>query len=262
MRRLIVALAASCLMLMAASAWAAVDDAYTTSLLHFNADFSDDGGSTWATGGSPELSTATTKFGASSLYLNGSSYLVASDTDGWSFGDGDFTIDFWLWVPAHTGTSMLIINHKSDSNWLGLDFELLGDGSLRFVIPNVSLLDYTSFPVQQWVHVAVTRNGNDWRLFKNGSQVANASSSATYTNPNFQRYIGCSYYGGGAHYLYTGYIDELRVSKGIARWTAPFTPPTAAYGEPEPEPAVIGGRLYLAESGRINIGAGGRIYFK
>jgi len=253
MRRIIIALSAVCLVLMAASAWAAVDDAYSVDLLHFDGGITDEAGVSWSPVGNATSTASEKKFGTGALTLGGSEYLSADDSDDWAFGTGPFTIDCWIYVPYHIP---LTRNFLSQTSWPGIIcFYLNNKNKLQFsggYAGEINLTDSNELPAEQWVHVAVSRDGSDFRMFKNGELVANASSASAMDDCSAIRYIGSDYF--------SGYIDELRVSKGIARWTAPFTPPSAAYGEAEP--AAVGGRLYLVEGGRINIGAGGRINFK
>jgi hypothetical protein len=82
-----------------------------------------------------------------------------------------------------------------------------------------------------WVHRAVCRDGNTIRTFMNGTQVATISSSLALAASTAD--VGIGTYLAGT-YFYHGYIDELRISKGVARWTSDFTPPTEAYGPSTP----------------------------
>jgi hypothetical protein len=86
-----------------------------------------------------------------------------------------------------------------------------------------------NFAVNTWYHVALVRSGNSWYIFQNGSQLG-----STVTNSGaIQDYSGSVYigkYGFDKSPLYfSGWLDEFRVSKGIARWTSNFTPPASAY---------------------------------
>ena len=80
-------------------------------------------------------------------------------------------------------------------------------------------------PVSQWSHVAVTRRENTFTLWINGASVGTASSTLSITS----RYVSVGGQKSQSSYFSTGYIDELRISKGVARWTSNFTPPTAPY---------------------------------
>ena len=76
-----------------------------------------------------------------------------------------------------------------------------------------------------WYHVAVTWDGTTLRFFVNGV-IGTTHTGVTITPSTNQVIVGGT--GPGASGLFTGYIDDLRITKGVARYTANFTPPTAA----------------------------------
>ena len=85
----------------------------------------------------------------------------------------------------------------------------------------------TNIITSSWNHIAVTRSGNETKLFINGTQ-----DGSTYTS-NYTVADGGDFYLGGGFYAptsrtITGYMSDFRVTKGLARYTANFTPPTAA----------------------------------
>jgi hypothetical protein len=76
-----------------------------------------------------------------------------------------------------------------------------------------------------WTHVAWTRSGSSNRLFINGTQVGSTTTDATnYTST--ASFIGASQSG---TLPFAGYIDDLRITKGYARYTSNFTPPSSAF---------------------------------
>jgi hypothetical protein len=78
-----------------------------------------------------------------------------------------------------------------------------------------------------WYHVALVRGGNQMRAFVNGSQIGTTQTfSDTIANATSNLTVGA--YGTPGTYL-NGWLDEVRVSKGVARWTSTFTPPTGPY---------------------------------
>jgi hypothetical protein len=84
----------------------------------------------------------------------------------------------------------------------------------------------SAYTVGSWVHVAVVRNGNTVTIYSNGTNVGSGSytgSPAVTTDPLS---IGGA---SNAAFSLNGYIDDLRITKGYARYTANFTPPTTAF---------------------------------
>jgi len=79
----------------------------------------------------------------------------------------------------------------------------------------------------QWIHVALVRNGSNFDTYVDGTKGGTtATSSAAVGSPSNHAYIGSNR--GGSNYI-DGYIDDFRITMGIARYTSSFTPPTAAF---------------------------------
>lgn len=185
--------------------------------------------------GNTQISTSQSKFGDSSAYFDGSGdYLTVSDSEDWSFGSGDFAFDTWVNFSSLSSIQNIFYQGSGDSsnyriqlyyhNTVGLSFNILSGGSYLVDFNQGSISGWST---DNWYHIAVVRNGNIWNLYRNGISIA--STSANITSPN---YSGPFYIGGnetGSSNLLSGYLDELRISKGIARWTGDFTPPERAY---------------------------------
>ena len=77
-----------------------------------------------------------------------------------------------------------------------------------------------------WNHFAVTRQGSTFRAFKNGVQKSTWTSALAIKSNANPLCIGAAQNGQNVN----SFMDELRISKGIARWTANFTPPKQPYG--------------------------------
>lgn len=183
----------------------------------------------------------TKKFGAGALRLNGtsSSFAVVKNSPDFDFGNGSFTVDWWQYATSWVNGSA-IFRRQSDNTCQGF---LLGHisttlGNLVYMASNTSSWDIANAvslgalpALNTWVHYAVVRNGNTFYTFMNGVQQATWTSSLSLmaAPANHAMYIG--HWGGNG---FNGYVDEIRISKGIARWTANFTPPTRAYG-PTPD---------------------------
>ncbi len=177
----------------------------------------------------------------SSSYLT-PGHLSLPDSNDWNFGSGDWTIDCWARfnsLPYGIGLNqfMVFYSQASDSPWSYIDFSVRDNGygqiELQFESINesasVQIIRPIAITTSQWYHFAVTRSGNTFRLFQDGVRLG-----ADYTNSNSipdlpsPVLIG-AFQHGSPHYFMDGWLDELRVSKGIARWTSNFTPPTAEY---------------------------------
>lgn len=182
-----------------------------------------------------QISTAYRKIGNGSLFLDGNSdYITVPDSADWNFGTGDFTIDCWVNRNSLTGNQGIVAQYVSGASFL--KFEVTST-AIRFATYVGSWLidiiaSYT-FAANTWYHLAVVRKGttgSDWILFVNGVSQAitlqNGAYDATMPNIAADLLVGAN---APVSEMISGYIDELRVSKGIARWTSNFTPQTTPY---------------------------------
>jgi hypothetical protein len=217
------------------------NDAYTTVLLHFGgADASttitDDnaGGSahTWTARGNAQLDTADKKFGTASLLLDGTGdYIDTPDSADWTLGAGDWTFDCWFNRNGGYGADRILIGQSTSG--FSYPFYLGFDSANKLTIVlnpgGSSRVGATAIAAGGWHHAAVVRTGNVVRLFLDGAQEgADLAYSDTVADSSAKLAVGRL---GEADYGYFfGWIDEVRISKGIARWTTTFTPPTGAYG--------------------------------
>lgn len=216
-------------------------DQYTKLLLHMNSDFSDS--SVYKhqmTNNSAAIDNTNYKFGTGSGYFNGSTYLTTPFSPDFVFGNDSFTIDCWIKLNSINGVHR-IIGIGSDSPYgnfgIGVgSFSSWGQGTQIDVYlkkPDAYYWDFCSGPLnldtQSWHHVAISRLQNKLFIFYDGVLV-NTVDFAYNLNPTDDIIIGARYQASKQIVEYfNGYIDELRVSKGIARWTSDFTPPNAEY---------------------------------
>ena len=188
-------------------------------------------GATITATGSPVISTAQSKFGGASLYLDGSSYLTIPNVSGNHTFAGDFTIEFWMYSAMSSGFWIGMVS-TSGSNSTGR-FNILNRGSedklyVEYNDGSNNTATSTSGVVNDsaWHHVAITRSGSTFQIWRDGSSVYSSTLSHTFGNDAKDILIG---YNPFDENYFTGYIDCFRVTKGVARYTATFTPATAAF---------------------------------
>lgn len=168
-----------------------------------------------------EISTAQSKFGGASGLFNGDgAYLLVPD-DGTAIGTGDFTIECWIRITLGTGYRGIVsLVPGSDNNTL----YVLADTIIWYDSGNQAASAQLSS--NTWYHVAVARESGTLRTFVDGVESSTDYTSTANIASNTAR-IGTR--GGANGEWYNGYIDDLRITKGVARYTANFTPPTAAF---------------------------------
>jgi hypothetical protein len=210
-------------------------DAYNVLLLHCNGIDgspifldSSDSGHTIVTHGDAQVDTTEKKFGTGSLQLDGTGdYLSIADSTDFYF-DGDFTIDFWIKLNS-TATEYGICGqgtYPADRMYIRANSS--GNGLIEFYEQTsaVALISTTNLGTTNWHHIAVVRYGNSWKLYIDGVSEASTTDSDTYGNKSGDFWIG---YDPNAASKLNGYIDEFRVSKGVARWMGDFTPSPIEY---------------------------------
>ena len=219
----------------------AVDDSYTVALLHMDgADasttFTDESGKTWTASGNAQIDTAQSKFGgASGLFDGTGDYITTGNSTDFDNGTNDWTVDFWV---RRNGAQVAFAGIFSPSvdvvgGW-GVQFDTSNRPILITRAGGASTTRLTGTAVSDltWTHIAVVRSGTTGYIFQDGTQTTSASlSGISFDSGGTGAAIGRRNTDENAQY-FNGWIDELRYSKGIARWTANFTPPTTEYAPP------------------------------
>jgi hypothetical protein len=177
--------------------------------------------------GDAKIRTDVKKYGTGSMYFDGTGdYLVLTgNVDNFVFGVGDFTIEFWLYLNANQTS---IVYDQRASGAQGLYPELyINTNSIRYYTNSADRIVGSTLNNQQWYHIALARSGTATKLFVNGTQSGSTyTDSNNYINGTNRPVIGASASSLGSD-PFNGYIDDLRITKGVARYTANFTPPTS-----------------------------------
>jgi len=183
--------------------------------------------------GNAQVSTSVKKYGTGSMAFDGTGdYLKTPYTSLFSFGTGDFTVECWANISSVQYTAII----SSTSTSISTSMWLLGfsntTNQMTFGIDSgggaICGADYTSY-LNTWTHIAASRSGSTLKLFFNGVQVNSVSNSTSFTGDTANPIVLGRRYTNSDQYHLNGYIDDLRITKGYARYTANFTPPTAAF---------------------------------
>jgi hypothetical protein len=170
--------------------------------------------------GATQISIDESKFGGSSVKFNQTGYLrVTQDVQ--IQAAQNFTIELWANLATTQVAGATLFEFGQYSNGILLRFS--GDG---FYVN--SPLGAVSYTANVWQHWAVVRNGTQVHLYRDGASINSTINSAALNTANQPLTIGDSTHSTGSYPL-NGYIDDLRITKGVARYTANFTPPTAPF---------------------------------
>jgi hypothetical protein len=191
--------------------------------------------------GSAAISTAQSKFGGASLGLTGG-FLSVADSADLDTSTGDFTIEFWL-RPASLAANAILFNKASGTS-AGYPYQgyVSAAGGVVFRAYNASSQELFTLTtagglvaVGAWTHLAFVRSGSTFAVYVNGV----SAGSATYAGslPVNTQPMSIGAYSNGS-YPFSGHIDDFRFTKGVARYTANFTPPTEAFPDTASAPAL------------------------
>lgn len=187
--------------------------------------------------GSAQTDTLIAKFGTASAKVgSGANYLTVPSSSLFDFGAGDFTIEFWYYTTQLNTQHQLLVRAANQSGSLSPIFierktgntiaiSWTSDGT-SWVLDSVG--GSTTLAANTWHHIAVTRTSGTFRIFINGVlDYTNSSSTASIQAGGDVLAIGRwpKYTNSNGPY----YIDDLRITKGVARYTANFTVPSAAF---------------------------------
>lgn len=181
--------------------------------------------------GNTQIDTAQKVYGTGSILFDANDDAVtASNSVDWTLSD-DLAFDC-RFRTANNTQNQCIINHWEDmDNRFGFIYLTTNNLQFKIIGATVTLLDMSRAwtPTNNvWYHLAVTRSSGTWRIFVDGVQLGATASYSGWPDIAGLLYIGN--YGNLSGDM-NGHLDEIRLSKGIARWTSNFTPPTEAYSE-------------------------------
>lgn len=205
--------------------------ANVVALLHFegtngSTTITDVTGKAWTVSGTAALSSTAKPFGATSLSCAGGASdfvtTVASSAD-FAFGTGDFTLECWAYSTA-VGTYQALISPSSANNGEAM----IKDATTYAYYRNGIRANTAAVSTSVWNHVAVTRASGVDRTFLNGVVSGTTFSPDAVNFATGKPQVGACFVGSGLG-RFTGFIKEARITKGVARYTSTFTPPTGPF---------------------------------
>jgi hypothetical protein len=191
-----------------------------------------------------KVSTTQSKFGGSSMYFDGTGdYLTSSSSSnsGIAFGTGDFTIEMWVNSADVSGSTQRGFLQTSDTaGGLKTSYTtgvvmIFGvnqsggslTGSVAAIIAGAQVGASTAVvTTNTWYHIALVRSSGVATLYVNGTSVSSVSATGSCTGTYLC--VG-GYY--NTSYLLNGYMDDVRITKGYARYTSNFTAPARAFAD-------------------------------
>lgn len=165
--------------------------------------------------------------GSSSYRFTSSAYFEIVDFDGWDLGTGDFTFEFRMWPFFTSGTRYLLLRSSAvsaadtdriygiqmDATNMLIKWRGTGAGGVTISTPNNSITR-----THEWFHVVVTRESGTLKIYIDGVLQASGADATNYTTGS-DRPLFIGHGESGSLTSYSGYLDNIRIDKGIARFT-------------------------------------------
>ena len=178
--------------------------------------------------GNANTSTDQAKFGDTSLHLDGNGdYAYIPETENFTFGTGDFTIEFWYYGDATQNDYLFDMRVSADNEARASVYFNSGNKLSYYTSNTTRITSNTALSTSTWTHIALVRSSAVTRFYFNGTQ-DNQSFSDTLDMPSAQLVIGGKYTDDSQRV--TGYFDDFRISR-MARYTSNFTAPTEPFAD-------------------------------
>jgi hypothetical protein len=202
--------------------------------------------------GNTKTLTAVSKFYGSSGFFDGSGdYLNLGTSSDYLFGTGDFTIEGWFYLTSDSTRQDLMGNYSGSTTGWGLQTSYGVAGQIGFFYGNNIILDSAArvWSPNSWTHFAITRSGTSLKLFVNGvntTTTTNSTDISTTSNPLFIGAVTTAYIATPQLFC-TGYLQDFRIYKGLAKYTSNFIPS----GNPN-NGTLVGSPTYSSANGSLS----------
>jgi hypothetical protein len=168
----------------------------------------------------PSYPNSNSAFGNAIAFDGTGDYLTLPANSSLAMDSFDFTWEFWMYVNSKSNTNHIFAQQSQDLTFQFINTNTFGiyDGINR-LLGNVQ--------TGQWNHFALTRRSGNLQAYLDGQVFGSAwfnDSSTKFTLSS--AFVGARWTGASG---WNGYIDDLRITKGVARYTANFTPPAAPF---------------------------------
>lgn len=171
------------------------------------------------------ISTESARFGGASFYFPApSAHIRVTPASAFAIGTSDFTLECWVYYSSYAGARPIGLFNGSTGV---VQMYITAGGALGVETRDAYGGAAGSVPLNEWVHLAVARASGVVRSFIDGTKVYEYTDSGSLAEP---AQVNINQYGNGGGSGGTGYIDEVCITIGVARYTASFTPPTLEFG--------------------------------
>jgi hypothetical protein len=190
--------------------------------------------------GDAKLSTAVSKFGGTSMAFDGTGdYLSMPNSPNLSMATGDYTVEGWFYTTDNTQIQTIVWLNGNTASYAALRFGVSGSGGVQLYIGDngtgpwyANSGNIGTVANNTWYHFAVSKSSTNVKVFLNGTQIGTTYTAPATAFAGTLNYVGALNYNDQGYPVYRtmyGYIDDLRITKGYARYTSNFTAPVTSF---------------------------------
>jgi hypothetical protein len=179
--------------------------------------------------GNAQISTSVVKYGTASMYFDGTGdCLIAPPSQNFAFNTGNYTCEAWVYISSYSTNPVVFDTRIAGGSVLGVAVYFNTSGNaIAFINNSNAITSSATYSTNTWYHIALVRSGTTNTLYVNGTSVGTYTFGTSLTN-NFLTIGATVDNRGSTNFQMNGYIDDLRITNGYARYTTTFTPPTQA----------------------------------
>jgi hypothetical protein len=171
------------------------------------------------------ISTLKYKYDSNSLYFDGDTYITVTNNTGLALGIGDFTVELWIYPTSFKNNQALIDFRPPNINGAYFTLWVNTSGQPYYYVASATRITGSAMVLNTWNHISICRSRTNTRMFLNGEQTgSNFGDGTTYLISTNRPMIGAGGFESGTAGKFTGYLNELRITTGVARYTSRFIP--------------------------------------
>lgn len=183
-------------------------------------------GTTWTLVGNTKISTTQSLFGGTSLFMDDNDTITSNSDSRFTMGTGDFTWEFSVWIDPATFTSVQS-NLLEITSGTSLAIYYSSNLTLRLFANGSDRITGGPLVTNAWNRVAISRVSGTTRLFLGGTSLGTYADANNYSGTAIRMNVGNV----GAGVAQNHYFDELRITKGVGRYSSNYTPDTTPFGD-------------------------------
>lgn len=176
--------------------------------------------------GVPVIRAGANAYGGSHIQISSGNFLTVPNSSAFDLTSGAWTVEARVFPLSLSSVGSIFSVRAANQ---GFTFAHLNGNVFGYSSASGNQQTTAALTLNQYNHLAYSSDGTTFRMFLNGTLVYSSASFSFPWSSGLNVIIGASETTGQE--AFDGYIEELRVTKGVARYTAAFTQPTEAFSD-------------------------------